>query len=71
MPVPGVMKAWDRGPERGGGGSKGSGLVGLHMKDMLTGKSFSSSRNWLTLRGAVSRISKALDVQVSENNKMT
>lgn len=32
----------------------GSGLVGLYMKGVLTGKSFPVSRNWLTLGEAVS-----------------
>lgn len=32
----------------------GSGLVGLHLKGVLAGKSFTVSRNWLALGGAVS-----------------
>lgn len=32
----------------------GSGLVGLHMKGMLTGESFFFSKNWLALARAAS-----------------
>lgn len=32
----------------------GSDWVGLHMEDMLTGKSFALSRYWLTRGGAIS-----------------
>lgn len=32
----------------------GSGLVDLHMKVTLLGKSFAISKNWLNLRGAIS-----------------
>lgn len=32
---------------------RGSGLVGFYTKDTLASKSFTISRNWLTLRGAV------------------
>ena len=34
-------------------GDMDSALVGLHVKDMFTGESFTISRNWLTLGGAV------------------
>lgn len=30
----------------------GSGLINLHMKDVLVGKSFTISKNWLALGGA-------------------
>ena len=32
----------------------GLGFVGLHMKDVPAGKSFTISRKWLVLRGAIS-----------------
>ena len=35
-------------------GCMGMELVGLHVKDLFTGESFTISRNWLTLGGAVS-----------------
>ena len=35
-------------------GNMDSALVGLHVKDLFTGESFTISRNWLTLGGAVS-----------------
>ena len=31
----------------------GSRLFGLHMKALVPGKSFTNSRNWLALRGAI------------------
>lgn len=32
----------------------GSGLAGLHVKDVLSGELLTVSRNWLILEGAVS-----------------
>lgn len=50
--------------------SIGSGLVGLHMTDMLKGKSFAKSRNWLGLGGALSWIRKDPDNRTSGKQKM-
>lgn len=40
----------------------GSGLVGLHMKVVLVGKSFKVSRNWLA-QGSPSWVCKAPDAK--------
>ena len=51
----------------GGGGSVGSGLVGLHIQGLLAGGSFTISRNWLTLGGAVPpRSARTQDAKVLE-----
>lgn len=47
-------------------GHKGSGLVGLHMKHMLTGKSTTASENRRALgKGSLSRVSKAPEVKTT------
>lgn len=52
--------------EKVGGGHKGSGLAGLHMKHTLTGKSRTASENWLALgKGSLSRVSKAPEVKTT------
>lgn len=44
-------------------------VVGLHMKGTLSSKSFTLSRNWLVLRGAISPESaKPQNVKVSDQN---
>lgn len=44
-----------------------SGLIGLYMKGMLKSKSFTISRNWLTLEWAISLGSAG--IQMSEHQK--
>lgn len=45
---------------------KVSGMIGLHLKSTLTGKSFTIFRNWLTMRGAVPAGSEC--IQMSNQN---
>lgn len=48
-------------------GGMDPGLVGLHMKVVFTGESFSISWNWLALEGAVALGSaKDLNIKTSE-----
>lgn len=52
----GVIRARDGGPEckspkNEGGWGMGTGLIGLHMKSVLPGESFTISGNWLELGG--------------------
>ena len=48
-------RAWSRvcEPHKADDSAAASGLVGLHLKDTPTGKSFAVSRNWLALGRAV------------------
>lgn len=45
----------------------GSGLVSLHMKDVLQGKSFAISKSWLVLGGAV--FPQPVKLQMPEDQK--
>lgn len=47
----------------------GSGLVGLHLRVGLTGKSFTISRNWLALGGTVPRGSAGPHMSRHQNEK--
>lgn len=53
-------------PNTRGRGIGGSRLVGFGMNGALPGESFTTSRIWLALGGAVCRVSKAPDVKISE-----
>lgn len=46
-----------------------TGLVGLHLKIVLVGGLFTSTRNWLVGRDSPSRVSKGSDVTASEYRK--
>lgn len=63
---------WPREPHKEGGWDVGSGLVGLHVKDVLLGEFFAVSKSWPALGCKVSvdpGSAEPPNVKVSEYRK--